>query len=141
MRGGLILLATLLLSGCGEDEESALRGSLQSVCDLEHDTIRARLYSSSLTIEYVTGPTVKIRLTVSTKGEPIEGPGTYELGDRGEVSGACEAPPLVSGSLTLDEYKPTDGARIKGRWSAILDGVHGQLSVVGEFETLLELNR
>ncbi len=136
----IALLLCVLAAGCTQDETSKLQGSLAAVCSLDHDTVRARLYPSSLAIEFAKGPEVRIRISVDTSDEPLTGPGEIDLAAKGAVSGKCEVPPLLSGTLTLERFTPSQGTEITGHFNALFDGSSGQLSLTGTFETLLDVD-
>ena len=133
------VLALALFSGCSADEEQALRGSLSTICDLSFESRRARLLSTSLSIEYLRADGLAVvRVIVPTDDPPLTGPGEVDLGEHGDVSGLCEIPPLVAGIVQLDSFTPTDGAAVAGRFSATFDGPAGELILFGEFDEQLE---
>lgn len=140
MRRALLALALMcvLLAGCAGDEEPPLRGSLSSICDLSVTSVRARLLSTSLSIEYLRSDGLAvIRVSASIVDAGVEGPGTIDLLEHGEISGQCPVPDLVSGQLILDAFERVDGSPIRGSLEAALAGGAGDLSLIGEFDTTL----
>ncbi len=137
----LILLA-LSLVGCSEDE-GALRGSLGDFYDFTHSSVRARLYNSELSIEYVReNGQVPVRISLERiEGDPIT-TGEYNLGDRGIVTGRSgnnDIPQFLRGTLTLDAFSPSNGSQIQGDFSARFATGNDEASLTGDFDTTLEV--
>ena len=140
----LPLLAVLSTAACGE--ETKLGGSLGQTYDLSFDHMRARLYPTELSIEYVRyvgeDSEVIVRLTVRTTDTGLDGPATVDLARFGGVSGSSEGvdiPNLVSGTLFLRSYAPEEGADVEGDFDVLLQGTRGELTLHGEFSTNLDV--
>jgi hypothetical protein len=74
----------------------------------------------------------------------IDGPTTVDLSTHGEVVGArghAVLPPFLSGTLRLEAYGPTAGARVAGSFDAVLEADDRDYAVHGDFDTLLEDHR
>ncbi len=141
----LVVMATALM-GCEaeEVEEAALHGSVSRIYPLDYDTIRARLFTDELAIQYVSGREVIISAVARIDEMPLEGPGTVDLALHGEVvgnRGNVILPPFLSGTLQLDAYAPTEGAPIRGYFDAVIEGDDRDYAVHGDFDVLLEDRR
>lgn len=136
------LLLLLTATACASEGE--LEGSLSDAYRLGHDDVRARLYASELAIEYARDDgSVPVRVTLKVRDMPPAGGERYDLGDHGAVTGqlsdGTEIPAFIDGSLKLDEFKPEDGARVRGSFDATFDGVRDTLGLRGDFDTRLEV--
>ncbi|MDX9720753.1 MAG: hypothetical protein RBU37_08390 [Myxococcota bacterium] len=138
-----LLVAFALLSGlAGACEDSSLSGSLTDYYNTDFDRVRARLYSSELTIEYVreTGE-VPVRVSLR-RGDAGIGTGSHDLTTRGGVtgrSGDMDIPPFISGQLQLDDFSAKPGAAVKGEFTAKFQTGKDELSLSGSFSTKLEV--
>jgi hypothetical protein len=134
--------ALFLLAGCTTD--NTLSGSLSDFYHLQFDSVRARLYSSELSIEYVSRATgaVPVRVTLRVREkEPVAGK-SFDLEKYGDVTGrlpdGTEIPRFTGGELVLDEYEPELDAPIKGSFDATFRAARDTLSLSGTFEAELE---
>ena len=144
--GALALIIASCLWSCTteETEEAALHGSVSRIYPLQYDTVRARLFTSELAIQYVSGREVIISAVARIDEMPIEGPTTVDLGSYGEVvgnRGHVILPPFVSGTLHLDAYAPREGAPVTGYFDAVIEGDDRDYAVHGDFDVLLEDRR
>lgn len=116
----------LLLAGCtGPDNH--LSGSLTDSYDMSFTSVRARLYSSELSVEYVADfpqepETVVLRLTLERSR--LAAGGTINLQHAGHL-GRSDAygsplPDLEDGEAELFEFAPREGAPVSGHFSARL---------------------
>lgn len=137
------LLGTLLtcaVGACGISDK-LLDGSLGDFYDLGCQSVRARLYDSELSIEYVkeTGE-VPVRVTVRRAEHDPTGSGTVDLGMFGDVTGVSEGadiPAFSRGELELESYRPEDGRKISGLFDAVFTSGDTEVSLHGEFSTRL----
>lgn len=138
----LAVVVLLVLGGCSEDE-GALRGSLSDFYDLTHSSVRARLYSSELSIEYVRdNAQVPVRVSIRRSESGELSTGEYNLGDVGSITGRSgdnDIPTFLKGSLTLDAFQPSNGSRIQGSFSARFATGRDEASLAGDFDTTLEV--
>ena len=141
----VVLSAVLVLAtaaGCSED--NSLSGSLGDFYRLQFDLVRARLYSSELSIEYVSTSTgaVPVRVTLRRDEVELAADKTYDLDAHGDISGrlpdGMDMLPLVKGELTLEKYKDRLDARVQGSFEAKLRAERDTLSLSGTFDTELE---
>ncbi len=137
-----ILAMALMLVGCSEDE-GALRGSLENFYDISYSTLRARLYPSELSIEYVQEDLqVPVRVTLRKLSTGMLAPGAYDLTALGTISGRSrdnDIPKMISGKIVLDTYTPVNGSTISGSFEAKFATGQDQASLAGEFSTTLEV--
>lgn len=132
--------AALALSSCSDVQ---VGGSLGEVYPLGFDSVRIRLYSSSLSVEYVrTDGAVPIRVTADRAA--IEAGGTIDLFAAGDVTGRTasgrEIPRFNEGELKLDSFRVEDGARVEGSWSASFPvGDTDTLGADGRFSARLDI--
>jgi len=138
-----LLLALVALSlGCANSDNS-LAGSVSEFYPLSFATVRARLYDSELSIEYVraNGETV-VRVTVRRDDKDPTGPGTIDLEAVGDITGSAGGvplPPFVDGSLVFNDYRAKDGALVGGHFEGRLESGDARLSLSGTFDTRLDL--
>ncbi|MEZ4459910.1 MAG: hypothetical protein R3E66_09305 [bacterium] len=137
----LVLGATVLL-GCSS-ENGGLRGSLEDFYNLTFESVRARLYPTELSIEYVrAGGQVPVRVTlVQREGEPIKA-ATYDLLTLGNITGRSgdnDIPRMVGGELKLTEFQAVNGSRIAGEFEAQFATGEDKASLTGDFDTTLEV--
>jgi hypothetical protein len=131
----------MAVGACGGSE--ALGGSVGEHYDLEFETVRARLYPTELSIEYVReNGEVNVRLTVRVTDVNLSGPATVDLptyGDLSGTSGGYALPAMESGTLVLEAYAPEAGAEVAGRFEAEVQGTRTTLTLHGRFETTLDV--
>ena len=137
----LTLLAALL-TGCTESGNS-LDGSLSQVYRIAFQSVRARLYSSSLAIEYV-GPRNSVPVRVTVSRTPLEGgERNLELAGSGDISGQLPdgtfIPRFESGSVSLDAFGLEAGSPIEGGFDAMFRTDEETLGLAGRFQAELEV--
>ena len=147
--GLLVLLgcwATLL--GCDPETGNWLDGSLSDSYDLRFDHVRARLYESELSVEYVVdaeeGEKVALRITLDVRQSMPEVGVTYDLftdGDVGRGEGfGSSLPDLESGTVEFEEFVADPGNPISGSFEAVFVTVDdSKYSLRGGFESELEV--
>ncbi len=137
----------VILGSCDESE-NYLRGSLADSYDMEFDSIRARLYASELSIEYVVdseqGEKITLRVTLNAGAGVLVAGKTYNLATDGTISRGegfdAKLPELSTGTLDLSEYAGTDGSAVEGEFSAtFITTNQNKLSLRGAFVTELEI--
>jgi len=137
-----VFFVIIALFSCSDDE-AALKGSLGDFYDISYSTVRARLYSSELSIEYVQEDLqVPVRVSLRKLSTGVLAPGAYDLTALGTISGRSrdnDIPRMVSGKLVLDEFEPVNGSRIVGKFDAKFATGNDEASLVGEFSTILEV--
>jgi hypothetical protein len=131
----------MLVAGCAD--EGGLSGSLGDVYRLDYDVVRARLYSSELSVEYVTASgSVPVRVTLRVRDVELEGR-EYDLVAHGDVTGrnadGSEIPRFTEGVFELDEFAPETGATVAGSFDASFASGRDTLSLSGSFDTSLEV--
>ncbi|MFO0746695.1 MAG: hypothetical protein U1F43_13640, partial [Myxococcota bacterium] len=84
-------LACASLAGACADQVDALDGSVSEFYPLAFSAVRARLYSSELSIEFVTasGEAV-VRVTVRRAEHEPKGAESIDLGTYGDVTGSSD---------------------------------------------------
>jgi hypothetical protein len=131
----------LALGGCDEDE-GELSGSVSEFYPIGYDFVRARLYSSELSVEYVReSGEVPVRVTLRRAEIALE-PGSYDLKAVGDISGRSrrhEMPRMASGTVEFTALEPAEGARVRGEFSATVQAGDNLASVKGRFDTTLEI--
>lgn len=136
------------LVGCDEQEDNYLKGSLVKAYKIKFDSTRVRLYTSELSIEYVTkgsqGELISLRVTVDAEDEGIQTGQGYDLMEQGAIQRGqgfgSELPEMLSGTLTFSDYIPQDGGTVSGEFQAVFLGTNGaQLSLRGGFGDSLEV--
>lgn len=139
----LALAGALLATACANTPNS-LNGSLSDVYDIHFESVRARIYSSELAIEYVdvTGA-VPVRVTLRLV-DTVPAAGTsYDLAEVGDVTGRSdddvEIPRFNTGKLDLDAYERTSGALVSGSFRSKYSTGRDSLSLNGDFDTTLEI--
>jgi len=142
---GLVAMVVALgvSSGCAVSEGD-LSGSLGEFYTLHADEVRARLYDSELSIEYIKAVTgeVSVRVTVTRSAQDPSGPATVNLAEAGNVSGSSEGnliPDFKTGTLRLDAYAPTSGSEISGDFDITFDVGDTEVALNGTFDTVLEV--
>ncbi len=144
----LLVVATLLTSGCRDTPGSYLEGSLADTYALSFTETRVRLYTSELSIEYVDGSDprqpVTIRVTLRRQGQTLASGAVYDLAERGavtrsEVLGA-ELPDLESGELKLSTYDASERGDVAGTFRAVfVTSLDNRLELRGGFSAPLEV--
>ena len=133
------------LAACDDEEAAAdLHGSVSRVYPLDYQSVRARLFTSELAIQYVADREVIVSAVARLENLSIDGPTTVDLTEHGEVVGArgnTVLPPFLSGTLRLEAYSPTAGAKVSGSFDAVLEGDDRDYAVHGDFDTQLEDHR
>ena len=147
--GLLVLLgcwATLL--GCDPQSGNWLDGSLTDSYDLRFDHVRARLYQSELSVEYVVdaeeGEKVALRVTLDVRDATPEVGVTYDLfadGDVGRGEGfGSSLPDLESGTVEFEEFVADPGNPISGTFEAVfITADESQYTLRGGFESEIEV--
>ncbi|MEM1414335.1 MAG: hypothetical protein AAGH15_05525 [Myxococcota bacterium] len=148
MRRRLALLALLAAAGgCADD---TLDGSLGAVYPLGFSDVRARLYSSSLSIEYVRGDgSVPVRLTLDREFA-LANPRDIDLRMHGDLTGRLandqEIPRFTEGEATISpiELDPVTGElltpRVTGSFGARFQVNPDEvLALDGSFDAAIEL--
>lgn len=139
-------LATICLFGvlgACDSGGNGLKGSLSTFHDLSYSTVRARLYSSELAVEYVR-ENQEVALRVSLRRaelEPAEGV-IADLASQGDVTGATAGTPLpalTAGRLHLSRFSAVDGATVRGNFSARFQAGLTEVGLSGDFDVPLTL--
>jgi len=143
----LAALFCLPALGAGCETNSDLSGSLQDVYGIRHRSVRVRLTTSELAVEYVGArESVPVRVTIDLdsldEGQDLR-EGTYDLPEQGYIGGRLsnetELPPLLNGSIRLARFRAEDGSRVEGRFNGRFDAGRDELSLEGSFSEPLEL--
>lgn len=140
-----LLAGACAFSGC-DVAPNTLEGGLSSYVNVGFETVRARLYSTELAIEYVdVDQAVPVRLTVSAA---VDGPATIDLSKYGDITGRRDGvnlPEMSTGTLYLTGYSRQDGEVVTGRFEATFslertdaDGT-AEVGLSGTFEAPLEV--
>ena len=131
--------------GCDEHGDNYLEGSLVSNYHITFDGVRARLYSTSFSVEYMSDKTEGVpalRLTIDTDKVILAAGKTYDLVKYGSITrfeGLGSLPELESGEVTLHSFSETDGSKVSGEFHALLVTDAGVLmNVRGGFSVDLE---
>ncbi|MBN2529312.1 MAG: hypothetical protein JXR76_23190 [Deltaproteobacteria bacterium] len=145
MLGGLL---TVGLCGCDEDEDNYLEGSMTDSYDFGFDSVRAVLYPSSVSIDYMKSkdgqPLFPCKVTINTPPSEIKTGVDYKI-DGEEASlvqgagyGTLELPPISSGKIRLDEFAGKAGSTVSGSFEALFTGSKGNiLNLRGGFNAKL----
>ena len=135
-----VLLASLSVWALGAScatEGGLLEGSLGEFYDLSFTSMRARLYSSELSIEWARSDgEVPVRITVRRSELDPKGPRDVDLKRYGDVSGSSRGTPIprfTSGTLTLSDYRPKDGAVVSGSADITFRAADTEVTLSGEF--------
>ncbi len=139
----LVAIAITASSGCAASE-GELSGSLGEFYTLHCDEVRARLYDSELSIEYIDSRTgeVSVRVTVARTKQDPSGPDQVDLASSGDVSGTADGnliPTFTSGTLWLRDYSPRSGATVRGDFDVTFDVGVNEVALHGDFDTVLEV--
>lgn len=144
----LVVLAMTVSFSCDDEEDNYLAGSLTKSFDFNFDYVRARLYESELSIEYVdkqkNAEQVALRVTLKRDGTPLAAGETYDLLERGTVGRgagyASALPELESGSVELKEFGSETGSHISGEFKAVfLTDENTKQTLRGGFSAELEV--
>jgi len=141
------LMGLALTAAAGCETQNELEGSLTEVYGIRHQSVRVRLTTSELAIEYVgSRDSVPVRATIDldSLAEDVElSEGTYDLPEHGYIGGRLanetELPPLINGSVRLQRFNPVAGSRVIGRIRGKFDAGRDELGIAGEFNERLEL--
>ncbi|MCK5689950.1 hypothetical protein KAI87_11805 [Myxococcota bacterium] len=145
---GALLLGLLSLSACGDEGPNYLEGSLADSYSIEFDSVRARLYESELSIEYVESSggdeKISLRLAIRRNAAELAEGGSYDLVDISTVSRGSgydsDIPTIESGAIRFDRYAESDGSKIEGEFDALFEMTDGSKKTLrGGFETTLEV--
>ena len=141
----LILTASFPLLSCDEDNDNFLRGSVKDTNNISFKGVRARLYTSELSIEYYTDKKegeVALRVALDVNAGLKAGK-TYDLMKHGTVSrdeGFGGLPEMISGELTLDKYGSKVGSTVEGSFTAKFVTTSGsEQALRGGFSSELEI--
>ncbi len=137
------LIAFLAFFSACSGDEASLRGSLGDFYDIDYSTVRARLYASELSIEYVQEDLqVPVRVTLRKLTTGMIEPGAYDLTALGAISGRSrdnDIPDMTTGKLVLERFEPVNGSEISGSFEAKFRTGNDEATLVGEFNTTLEV--
>jgi hypothetical protein len=142
--GCLVLAAAI---ACDETGDNYLEGSLTDSYSLGFDSVRIRLYTSELSIEYIAdssqGEKVALRITLEGAESLVAGT-QYDLKTQGSITQGegfgSPLPELQSGDLKFSKYSLEDGSSIKGKFNALFLTDNGQtLTLRGGFADKLEV--
>lgn len=140
--GVVICVSMLFVMSCGGQRGGKLSGSLLDFYNAEYSTVRARLYSSELAIEYVREDgEVPVRVTVLRDQGLVQGK-TFKLPAQGNLTGRVgdtDLPELAASEVTIDTFEIVDGTRVQGSFTASFRLGMDTASLSGEFETELEI--
>lgn len=136
------LCFAMLFVSCGAQRGGKLQGSLLDFYDVEYSTVRARLYSSELAIEYVREDgEVPVRVTVLRDVDLVAGE-SFDLPERGHITGRVgdtDIPEIANGSVLLEEFEIVDGSQVVGNFSASFSLGTDTASLSGDFDVPLEI--
>ena len=138
-----LLIALAASTGCAD---AALEGSLGTIYPIEFDSLRLRLYSSSVSVEYVKiDGSVPIRVTTDRETAMNASPGmAVDLLQHGDVTGRTsddrEIPRFSEGSIVFEELSDEMGGLVRGSFTAKFPaGETDVLGLKGLFDGALEL--
>ena len=142
MRYALCLAVLCLNLACeAVNEDNTLGGSVERIYPLTFNETRARATPGTVAIQYVDTSLVPVQVIINADAPGFEGRGQYNLADVGDVVGSregTELPPFLEGQLTLSSYGDSDGAIIRGEFTAQVGDDETRYSVFGTFDTTLE---
>ncbi|MEM1348917.1 MAG: hypothetical protein AAGI01_10200 [Myxococcota bacterium] len=160
----VLFLAASVLGGCAADPNQ-LDGSLERFYDLSYATVRARLYSGELSIEFVreTGE-VPLRVTMRRDSNLTTGVSFVERGGKARFdaireddpsaqlpeyaeqdvlisgrSGDTDMPDMIRGTVIFSAFDVFEESRIAGEFTASFQVGEDEASLTGRFDTTLEL--
>ena len=139
----MVGLFSLFAIGCGGSKaEGTLEGSLRDVYNADFDSVRIRLYSSELSVEYLrSNGEIPVRATLKAKVLD-RAPGEFEMPEDATVtgySGRTRVPDVTQGTFTLEEFEELEGANIKGSFTAQFRAGDDIVVLHGRFEGPLEI--
>lgn len=142
MKKVIWLVLVVMATACSADE-GGLQGSLEDFYNLTFETVRARLYPTELSIEYVrAGGQVPVRVTLRQReNAPIKA-ASYDLLTLGNITGRSgdnDIPRMVSGTLKLAEFQAVNGSHISGEFKAQFATGDDKASLTGDFDATLEV--
>ena len=137
-----IMMAAAVM-GCDDRGDNYLDGSLVKNYNISFKSVRARLSSTQLAIEYVKDDVAALRITLNIDEVTPKSGGTYDLAAHGSVTRYGDfgtLPGIESGELTFDAYSETDGKEISGDFHGKFVSDSGSTqSLKGAFKTKLEV--
>ncbi len=144
------LLAALALAAMGasgaacDPDENTLSGSLSQVYNIHFESVRARLYSSEMSIEWVDiNSAVPVRITLRLSDVQPTADHNYDLFQVGDITGRAiddtEIPRFTSGELSLGAYAGEPATDVSGSFDAKFDTGRDAVTLSGEFNTVLEV--
>ena len=140
-----LILCVLAVTAVGcSSTDNTLAGSLSEVYNLTFEGVRARLYTSELSIEYVDRyAAVPVRVTLRLAEVEPAADHTYDLAEVGDISGRLpsdtEIPRFTDGTLALGDYLAEPDADVSGSFDAKFATGRDTLSLSGSFQTTLEV--
>lgn len=139
----LVAICLIALLGACETDGNGLKGSLSTFHDLSFSTVRARLYSSELAVEYVR-ENQEVALRVSLRRSELEPERGVDadLATQGDVTGATAGTPLpalTAGTLRLTRFSAEEGATVRGHFSARFQAGLTEVGLSGDFDVPLIL--
>jgi len=149
--GSLLLLSLIAWGvplGCPQQEGNWLDGSLADSYDMRFDYVRARLYDSELSVEYVVdtdqGEKVALRVTLNVVDGPPVVDTVYDLATDGNVGRGegfgSSLPDLESGTVTFEEFAAESGSPVAGTFDAVfITPDDSKYNLLGGFEAELEV--
>ncbi len=138
----IFILWSLMAMSCDDKGDNFIDGSLVKNYNISYKDVQARLYSDSLSIEYVNKNKVAaLRVTINTNRVKLAKGKTYDLAKYGSVTRyEGELPKLESGEFTLDEFNEKDGALVEGSFHAkFVSDNEGSQTLRGEFSVELKI--
>lgn len=138
-----VLALTLALGGLVGCSEQQLTGSLGTVYPLRFESLRARLYPTSLSIEFVQlDGAVPVRVTVDRSATAA--PGAIDLLASGDVTGRTsegrEIPRFSEGDIRFDPLDFMAGQTVSGDFRATFIVTETDtLALAGRFSAPLEV--
>ena len=122
----ILIALVALLTGCDDQGDNYLDGSMTKSFDMKFDTTRVRLYESELSVEYVAdtdeGEKIALRVTINSGEVVLESGTAYDMVTDGTVGRGqgygSPLPEIESGTLYLDSYSGEDGSHVSGSFTA-----------------------
>ncbi|MCB9729700.1 MAG: hypothetical protein H6744_05350 [Deltaproteobacteria bacterium] len=138
--------AVVLLAVCAwacDSGANTLGGSLSTFHDLGFATVRARLYSSELAMEYVReNQEVALRVSLRRSAVEPESGLVADLATQGDVTGSTQRtplPPLTAGTLRLARFEAREGASVRGHFDARFEAGLTEVGLHGDFDMPLTI--
>ncbi len=142
----IMLLFAVGQVGCDDKGDNYLEGSLVTNYHISYDAVRARLYSSGMSVEYMSDTVegvAALRITINTADVVLAAGKTYDLVQYGSVTRFDELgslPELQSGEVTLNSFSETEGSTVAGEFHAIFVTEEGvTMNLRGGFSAKLEV--